>query len=103
MGGFLKHKTCDLFSLQLSQDQDRSGDFFILFLCVFIYFYLFFVGGVGVGGGGGGTSLSLAENSGHLTWVRHSSCKRAALAIPVSVCSVFLCPNNGMAASVGDF
>ena len=53
MGGFLKHKTCDLFSLQLSQDQDRSGDFFILFLCVFIYFYLFFVGGVGVGGGGG--------------------------------------------------
>ena len=101
MGGFLKHKTCDLFSLQLSQDQDRSGDFFILFLCVFIYFYLFFVGGGGVGGGG--TSLSLAENSGHLTWVRHSSCKRAALAIPVSVCSVFLCPNNGMAASVWDF
>ena len=75
---------------------DRSGDFFNLFLCI----YLFFVGG---GGGGGFTSLSLVENSGHLTWVRHSSRKRAVLPIPISVCSVFICPNNGMAASVWNF
>ena len=27
----------------------------------------------------------------------------AALAIPISVCSIFVCPNNGMAASVWDF
>ena len=47
MGGFLKHKTCDLFSLQLPQDQDRSGDFFDLF--IYIYFLLVVVV---VGGGG---------------------------------------------------
>ena len=28
---------------------------------------------------------------------------RAALPIPASVCSIFMCPNNGMAASVWDF
>ena len=28
---------------------------------------------------------------------------RAALPIPVSVCSIFMCPNNGMADSIGDF
>ena len=31
------------------------------------------------------TSLSLAGNSGHLTWVRH---------IPISVCSIFVCPKK---------
>ena len=47
------------------------------------------------------TSLSLAGNSGGLTWVRHSSRKSSATRSN-SVCSVFLRPNNGMAASVGD-
>ena len=28
---------------------------------------------------------------------------RAALPIPISVCSITMCPNNGMAGSVGDF
>ena len=28
---------------------------------------------------------------------------RAALPIPISACSIFLCPDNGMAASVWDF
>ena len=28
---------------------------------------------------------------------------RAALPIPISVCSLVLCPDNGMASSVGDF
>ena len=97
------------------------------------FFFLFF-----------STSLSPVGNSGRLTWVRlqqqqeqrypflsvcvvfkssatHSyQCvqySRAALPIPISVCSIqeqrypflsvyavfSLCPNNGMAASVGDF
>ena len=47
-------------------------------------------------------SLSLAGNSGHLTWVRHSSRKSSAT-IPISVCCIFMCANNGMAASVWDF
>ena len=37
--------------------------------------------------------LSLAGNSGHLTWVR------AALPIPNSACGIFVSPNKGMAAS----
>ena len=45
------------------------------------------------------TSLPLPEISGRLTRVMHS---RAALPIPVSVCSIFVCPNNGMAVSVWD-
>ena len=28
---------------------------------------------------------------------------RAALPIPISMCSIFVCPNNGMAASAWDF
>ena len=39
--------------------------------------------------------MSLSGKSGHLTWVRHTAAARAALPIPVSVCSVFLCPNTG--------
>ena len=47
--------------------------------------------------------ISLAENLGRLTRVRHSSRKSsAAMPIPIGVCSVFVCPNNGMAARVGD-
>ena len=46
------------------------------------------------------TSLSLAGNSGHLTWV---AAARAALPIPISVCNIFVCPNSGMGASVWDF
>ena len=56
-------------------------------------------------------SMSVAGNWGHLTWVRHSLIPRAALVIAISVrcvfvfsCfRVFVCPNNGMAASVSDF
>ena len=36
------------------------------------------------------------RNLGRLTQVRHSSRKSKAILIPVSVCSIFLCPNNGM-------
>ena len=32
-----------------------------------------------------------------------TAAKRAALPIPVSVCSIFVCPNNAMAGSVWDF
>ena len=44
------------------------------------------------------TPLSLAGNSGHLIYVL-----RAALPIPISVCSTFVYPNDGMAASIWDF
>ena len=39
------------------------------------------------------TSLSLAG----------TATAKAALTIPISVCSIFVCPNNGMAARVWDF
>ena len=45
------------------------------------------------------TSLSLAGNSGRLTREGTAAAK-AALLIPISVCSISVCPNNGMAASV---
>ena len=48
--------------------------------CCFIHFF--------------STSLSLAGNSSRLTWVKHS--RR-------SVCNIFLCPDNGVAAIVLDF
>ena len=48
------------------------------------------------------TSLSLAGISGRLIRVRHSS-RCAALPTLISVCSIFVCPNNGMATSVYDF
>ena len=53
---------------------------FFLFVCFFIHFFY--------------TSLSLAGNSSRLNWVKHS--RR-------SVCSIFLCPDNGVAAIVLDF
>ena len=42
------------------------------------------------------TVLSLAGNSSRLTWVRHNNRKS-------SMCIVFVCPNNGMVASVWEF
>ena len=42
--------------------------------------------------------LSRVKNS----RVKTSAAARAALPVPTSVCSVFVCPNNGMAASVRD-
>ena len=60
-----------------------------LFVCFFLFFFL-------------STSLSLLDNSGCLTcltWVWHSS-HRSSATIPTSVCSIFLCPNNGMVVSV---
>ena len=38
------------------------------------------------------TSLSLAGNSGHLAWVKHSMRKSSAIAIFIRVCGVFVCP-----------
>ena len=37
-----------------------------------------------------------------LLW-QGAAAARAALPIPISVCSIFVCPNNGMATSVLDF
>ena len=59
---------------------------FFLFLSFFLY----------------SISLSLVWILGHLTWVRHSSCKSGATHSCQCV-PCFLCPNNGMAASVWDF
>ena len=42
--------------------------------------------------------MSLAGNSG-----KGTSAARAALPNPISVLSMFVCPNNGVAASVGIF
>jgi len=39
---------------------------------------------------------------GSLYMGKATAADRAALPIPTSVCSVFVCPNNGMAASVRD-
>ena len=41
-------------------------------------------------------SLSLVKNSGHLTLVRHTSCRSSAIPIPIRVCNIFVCPNNGI-------
>ena len=41
--------------------------------------------------------------SGRLAWIRQSSHKSSSIPISTSVCSVFVCPNNGFAASVWDF
>ena len=41
--------------------------------------------------------VSLVGNSGRLTSTN------ATLPIPISVCSIFVCPDNGMDASVWDF
>ena len=60
-------------------------------LCVFFF-----------GGGGGSTSLSLAGNSGWFTRVRHSSPK-CITTHSYQYVQLFVCPNNGMAASVWDF
>ena len=43
-------------------------------------------------------SLSLAGNAGGLTGLRHSS-RRSSATIAISVCGIFLCPNNGVAAT----
>ena len=48
-------------------------------------------------------SLSLVRNSGHRTWVRHSSRKSSATHSYQCVCGIFVRPGNGMAASVWDF
>ena len=48
-------------------------------------------------------TLSLAGNSGRLTWVKHSSRKsRVTYCYSNCVCSIFVCPHNGLAASVWD-
>ena len=51
------------------------------------------------------TALSLAGNSGFLTWLRHSSRKSSATHSSRSVCAVCssVCPNDGVAASVSGF
>ena len=62
---------------------------------VIIYFFIFYNSFVS-------TLLSLAGNSGRRT--RESTADaRAALPIAIGVCSIFVCPNNGITASVGDF
>ena len=48
------------------------------------------------------TLLSLAGNSGRRTR-ENTAAARAALPIPIGVCSIFLCPSNGAAASARDF
>ena len=55
-----------------------------LFVCLFVCFF--------------------ARNSGHFTWKRlHTTAAGMALPIPTSVCSIFVCPNNGTAAGAVDF
>ena len=46
---------------------------------------------------------SLVGKSDRVTHRLHWAAARAALPIPASVCSISLCPNNGMAASVWSF
>ena len=46
------------------------------------------------------TSLSLVGNSGCLV---RTAAPRAALPIPISACSICMCSNNGVPASVMDF
>ena len=47
--------------------------------------------------------FSLAENLGSLTCLQHSDRKSGAVPILISVWSIFVSPNNGVAASVRDF
>ena len=48
------------------------------------------------------TSLPHAENVGHLSWIRHSSCQSSATRSRQRV-QCFHFPNNGMAANVWNF
>ena len=48
----------------------------LLMLLIFYFIFIYF--------------LSIAENSGCLTWVRHSS-RRSSVPIPISICIVFTC------------
>ena len=50
-----------------------------------------------------GTSLSLVGNLSCFTWELFTAAARAVLPIPIGVCSIFMCPNNGMSASCGIF
>ena len=49
------------------------------------------------------TSLSFVENSGHLIWVRRSCCKSSATHLYQYVQYFYMCPNNGMVASIWNF
>ena len=49
-----------------------------------------------------GISLSHVGNSGLLHGYG-TAAARAALPVPATVCSIFMCPNTGMAASIGFF
>ena len=49
------------------------------------------------------TPLSRVRNSGHLIWVRHGSCRTSATHSCQCVCAIFLCPDNGITASVWNF
>ena len=46
------------------------------------------------------TSLCHTENSGRLTWVRHSRRKSSDIPFHISVCGVCVCPDSGMFACV---
>ena len=49
---------------------------------------------------GGERVNPLWGNSARLTLVRRTAFARAALPISASVCNIFVCPNNGMAANI---
>ena len=59
--------------------------FFFLSLSLFLYFF-----------------VPLMEIRVALLW-QGTAAARAALPIPISVCSIFVCVNNGMATSVLEF
>ena len=48
------------------------------------------------------TAFIPCRKFGSPTLGKGTAAARAALPIPISVCSIFVCPNNGMAASVRD-
>ena len=82
------------------------------FFCCCFFLLIFFFFFLGRGGGEGGclfvlfsTSLSLTGKVGRSPYLDEgtAAAKRAALPIPINVCSSFVCPDNGVAANVWDF
>ena len=49
------------------------------------------------------TSLSFVGNSGHHIWVRRSCCKSSTTHLYQYVQYFYMCPNNGMVASIWNF
>ena len=65
---------------------------YMFVVCLFLFSITFFV-----------LLLSLMGTSGRLTWIRHSSRKSSATHSYRYVYSIFVSPDNGMAASVLHF